>query len=276
MAASLRLIAAQGLATVLISLAAIHFAGGSTSALVLQAAAALVGTLLALALGRWGRAPGLTAARVLLALAFVVEAYVLLAGVAMEGVRRWIAIGPVQLHPASLLAPLAVWAAARRLAPISAGLIAALMLVLAAQPDAASVLALTLGVAGGMVGAASKRGPIALTVLGLACAVYALTRHDPLPAVAHVERVVPNAFAAAPLVGILAGLAMAALPLAMLWRRRTPETLALAGVWAGFALANLLGNYPAPVIGAGASPVLGWLMSVGLASGRPSEDRNEG
>jgi cell division protein FtsW (lipid II flippase) len=271
MNASLRLIAVQGLATVLISLAAIHFAGGSTSALVLQGGAALVAALVALALGRWGRASGPIAARAILALAFVVEAYVLLAGVSMEGVRRWIALGPVQLHPASLLVPLAVWAAARRLEPITAGLIAALMLVLAAQPDAASVLALTLGVAAVATGAASKRGPIALTILGLTCAAFAFTRQDPLPAVAHVERIIPNAFAAAPLVGVLAGLAMAALPLAMLWRRRSPEALALAAVWAGFALANLLGNYPAPVIGAGASPMLGWLLSIGLASGRPSE-----
>ncbi|PZR35976.1 MAG: hypothetical protein DI526_05140 [Caulobacter segnis] len=111
-----------------------------------------------------------------------------------------------------------------------------------------------------------------MAVLGLACAAYAFTRHDPLPAVAHVERVIPNAFAAAPLVGVLAGLAMAALPLAMLWRRREAQTLALAGVWTGFALANLLGNYPAPVLGAGASPLLGWLLSIGLASINPGEN----
>lgn len=266
-----RLTAGQGLATLLVSLAAIHFAGGTMSALALQVAAALVGALAALAIGLWGGAPGAIGARVILVLVFAVEAYVLLAGVSMEGVRRWISLGPVQLHPASLLAPLAAWAVARRLEPITAGLIAGVMLVLAAQPDAAAVLALTLGVAAGAFGGVSKRGPVVLTILGLACAAYAFTRHDPLPAVAHVERVIPSAFAAAPLVGLLAGLSMAALPLAMLWRRRSPETLALAGVWAGFILANLLGNYPAPVIGAGASPLLGWLLSIGLAGTKPRE-----
>ncbi|UAL11323.1 FtsW/RodA/SpoVE family cell cycle protein [Caulobacter segnis] len=264
--AALRTIVAQVVGTVLVSTLAIQCAGGSRSTLALQIAAAVVGGFVAVAAGRWGRSPGLGAARVLLGVTFAVEVYVLLVGVPMEGVRRWIALGPIQLHPASLLVPLAAWIAARRLDGIAAALLAGLFLVLAAQPDAASVLALTLGVAIGMITTReTRRGVAALALLGVACSAYAFTRHDPLPAVAHVERVIVNAFAVSPSVGILAALAMAVLPLAMVWRRRSPETLALACVWTGFALANLLGNYPAPVIGAGASPMLGWLLSIGLA-----------
>ena len=43
---------------------------------------------------------------------------------------------------------------------------------------------------------------------------------------------------------------------------------ALAGFWAGLVLAGLLGNYPIPVIGYGASPVIGWVLALRLLSSR--------
>lgn len=262
-------VALQVLATLAVSVLAIGAAGGSSLAVALQLAAGVVGAVVALIVARFARLESRMAGLVLLAWVLVIEAWVLVAGVSMEGVRRWVALGPVLLHPASLLVPLAVWSAARRLDATSAVMLAATLAVLAAQPDAAAVLALTLALgAVAVLDKDKRRWAAALTALGAACAAWAFTRVDPLPAVDHVERVIPNAFAASPAIGILAGLAMAVLPLAMLWRRRTLETLALAAAWTGFVLANLVANYPAPVIGAGASPVLGWLLSVGLAFGR--------
>ncbi|WP_297513322.1 FtsW/RodA/SpoVE family cell cycle protein [uncultured Caulobacter sp.] len=263
----------QVLLTLVASILAIRAAGGSGNAMVLQGGAGLVGALVAWGVAVRAGTPGRLARWAVPGLALAVEAYVLTAGVSMEGVRRWIALGPVQLHAASLLVPLAIWATAGRLEPIAAAMLAGLMVVLALQPDAASVLALTLGVAVGLVDRSrAPRLVAALTALGLACAGYAFSRHDPLPAVAHVERVIPNAFAASPPVGIFAALALAALPLAMLWTRRSLESAALAAVWLGFLLANLIANYPAPVIGAGAAPVIGWLLSIGLALGRGREN----
>jgi hypothetical protein len=40
--------------------------------------------------------------------------------------------------------------------------------------------------------------------------------------------------------------------------------VALSGVWIGLVGAHLFGNYPAPVIGYGASLVIGWLASLGF------------
>ena len=262
------LIAVQVLATLAVSVLAIRAAGGSSKAMILQLAAGVVGALLALAVARFAGSQRRITGLVLLAWVLVIEAWVMAAGVSMEGVRRWVALGPVLLHPASLLVPLAAWSAAQRLDALAAALLAATLAVLAVQPDGAAVLALTLALGAVAIADKTKRGwAIGLTVLGAACAAWAFTRIDPLPAVDHVETVIPNAFAASPVLGVLAGLAMATLPLAMLWRRRTPETLALAAAWTGFVLANLVANYPAPVIGAGASPVLGWLLSAGLAIG---------
>jgi cell division protein FtsW (lipid II flippase) len=260
-------VAIQVLATLAISALAIRAAGGSSSAVILQLVAGVVGALLAVFVAFVAKPPGCIVGLVLLALVLAAEAWILVAGVSMEGVRRWVALGPIQLHAASLLIPLAAWTAAQRLDTIAAVLLAALLVVLAAQPDAAAVLALTLalGVVA-LVDKTKRRAASLLALLGAVCAAWALSRVDPLPAVGHVELVVRRAFEVAPTVGSLATLALIALPVAMLWGRRSPATLALAAAWAGFVLANLVANYPAPVIGAGASPVLGWLLSIGLAA----------
>lgn len=261
-------VALQVLATLVVSALAIRAAGGSSSAMILQVAAGVVGVLLALAVARIARPPGRIVGYGLLALILAAEAIILLAGVSMEGVRRWVAFGPIQFHAASLLAPLAAWTAAKRLDAITAVLLAAILAVLAAQPDAAAVLALTLGVgAVALVDKAKRRWGLGIVGLGAICAGWSLSRHDPLPAVGHVELVVPKSLEASPILGALALVALIAAPMAMLWPRRSPATLALAAAWSGFVLANLVANYPAPVIGAGASPVLGWLLSIGLASG---------
>lgn len=260
------LVAFQVLATLVVSVLAITAAGGSSLAVALQLVAGGVGALIAFVIARFARLEGRLTGLVLLVWVLVIEAWVLVAGVSMEGVRRWVALGGVLLHPSSLLVPLAVWSAAQRLNALSTAVLATTLVVLAAQPDAAAVLALTLGLSAvAVLDRRERRWAVALTVLGAACAAWAFTRVDPLPAVDHVETIIPNAFAISPAIGVLAGLAMAALPLAMLWRRRTSETWALAAAWTGFILANLIANYPAPVVGAGASPVLGWLLSIGLA-----------
>jgi cell division protein FtsW (lipid II flippase) len=267
-------VALQVLATLVVSILAIRAAGGSSSAMILQGAAGGVGAILAVVVAWLARPPGRIAAMLLLGVVVAVEIYVLVAGVSMEGVRRWVALGPLQLHAASLLVPVAAWTAARRLDAIGAGLLAATLVVLAAQPDAASVLALTLAIGTvALLDKTKRRLASALVAIGLAGLAWALSRPDPLPAVDHVELVVRRAFEASPTLGPLAAVALIGAPLAMLWSRRTPAALALAAAWAGFVLANLIANYPAPVIGAGAAPVLGWLLSVGLTFGRQSSSR---
>lgn len=262
-------VAFQVAATLAISVLAIGAAGGSSSAMILQVAAGLVGALAALVVAWIVRPPGRVVGCVLLVMVLAGEAFILVTGVSIEGVRRWIALGPIQLHAASLLVPLAVWTAAQRLDAIAALLLAATLAVLAAQPDAAAVLALTLGIgAVGLIDKTKSRWALAVVAVGAVCAGWALSRPDPLPAVGHVELVVRRSLEASPTLGALALVALIAVPTAMLWPRRTPASLALAAAWAGFVLANLIANYPAPVIGAGASPVLGWLLSISLASAR--------
>jgi hypothetical protein len=273
-ARSTRAVVAQAGATAVAGLIAIRLADGPTSALIVQAGAVVFGALIAigLALNPWRPGPKGAATVIGAALALLFATL----GDTGADVHRWIVAGPVMLQPASIVLPFVIWALAVARTNWWAGtLTGAFALVLAIQPDAASATALLLA----LVGLAVVRGRVAAPdvtamLMALAATVWAWTRLDSLPAVAHVERVVPEAFAVNPVAGIAAGLMLALLPLPFLFRAvggapdRRAVAVGLAGLWIGQVAGNLFGNYPAPVIGYGASLVVGWLASIGLCLSR--------
>ncbi|HEX8470777.1 MAG TPA: FtsW/RodA/SpoVE family cell cycle protein [Brevundimonas sp.] len=270
---------AQAVVTAVVGLFAIRLAGAPNSAPIVQSAALGLGALIAmgLALNPWR--PGPKGAATLIGVALILVFATL--GDESAGVHRWIAVGPVVLQPASIVLPFVVWAVAvTRTNWWGGALTGAFALVLGIQPDAASATALLLALAALAFVRRKVTAPDATALLmALAATVWAWTRVDPLPAVAYVERVVPTAFAANPVTGIAAGLVLFLLPLPFLLRviaaraqGRTEDhavALALCGIWIGLILANLFGNYPAPVVGYGASLVIGWLASLGLCLQRP-------
>jgi hypothetical protein len=268
---------AQAVVTAIVGLIAIQLVGGPTSALIVQAGALVVGALIAVGLAFNPWQPGPKGAAVLIGLCLALLFATL--GDAGSGVHRWIAAGPIVLQPASIVLPFVVWSVAVARTNWWAGaLTGALALVLAIQPDAASATALLLA----LIALAVVRGRVAAPdvtalLMALAAAVWSWTRVDPLPAVAHVERIVPEAFAVNPLVGVAAGLILILLPLPFVVRASTGGERAptaglaagLTGLWVGLVAGNLFGNYPAPVVGYGASLVVGWLASLGLILSHP-------
>lgn len=268
---AIRLITAvQAAACFGVSLAAIGVAGAGPNALLVQSLAAVIALGVALVVMRfWRKAdwrywPLIAACALALLLT-------LMTGVELQGARRWLAAGPVQLHTASLVLPLAAWAFARgfndrRVAPLAA----AVALALFYQNDAASSLAwaLVLGAAT-LVQRPRQAVPWAVVAVGAILAYAAWSAPDTLPAVAYVEGLLSTTFATSPVLGALAGLLMLSLPAPFLLvaasrPERRAEALALAALWAGWIASNLLGNYPAPVIGYGAAPILAWGLSIGL------------
>jgi cell division protein FtsW (lipid II flippase) len=199
-------------------------------------------------------------------------------GITLEGARRWLALGPVQLHTASLVLPLAAWAYARgfddrRVAPIAAGLALALLY----QQDAGSALAWALALgAATLVQRPRQAVPWAVVAAVALLAYAAWVEPDTLPAVPYVEGLLSATFATNPVLGVAAGVLLFSLPAPFLLvaasrPERRAEALALAALWAGWIAANLLGNYPAPVMGYGAAPILAWGLSLGLVLGDPAE-----
>jgi cell division protein FtsW (lipid II flippase) len=247
------------------SLAAIAAAGAPPRALQMQAGAFLAGALLH-ALLRWRPPPRRwpLAAMVVLALA------VACAGVEIDGAQRWLRAGPLLLHPASLAGPLFMAALAEgEIGWQESAAAACVVLALGLGWDGAASLALAAGLSA-MLLVRKQTARLLWPVCGLAwlLAAWALARPDPLPAVPWVEGLVAHSLHASAPLGLLAMLALASLPLPfLLAARRAPQPaapLALAAFWGGLALAGAIANYPHPVLGLGASPVIGWLASLAL------------
>jgi cell division protein FtsW (lipid II flippase) len=275
---AIRLAAAvQATACLGVSLAAIAGAGAGRHAMAVQALAAFVALGLCLVVMRFWRKANWRLWSLMAACGLALV-WTLMTGITLEGARRWLALGPVQLHTASLVLPLAAWAYARgfddrRVAPIAAGLALALLY----QQDAGSALAWALALgAATLVQRPRQAVPWAVVAAVALLAYAAWVEPDTLPAVPYVEGLLSATFATNPVLGVAAGVLLFSLPAPFLLvaasrPERRAEALALAALWAGWIAANLLGNYPAPVMGYGAAPILAWGLSLGLVLGDPAE-----
>lgn len=193
----------------------------------------------------------------------------------VEGVHRWIDIGPLHVNAAAALLP----AAAVALAALSGrrwswAAAAATLCLLVLQPDASQATAFGAAM---LVVLASLRAPGAVRAGGAAVVVLAVVaawlRPDPLAPVPEVEGIVGLAWAWSPLA---AAAAVALLAATALWPLRMaaadrPQTrvaaLALAACCIVSALAPAFGAFPVPLVGVGMSPVLGfWLGAGALAA----------
>jgi len=155
--------------------------------------------------------------------------------------------------------------------PETAGIIL-LAAALALQPDRAMSGALALGL--GAI-AVLRPGRSVLVALTAALAGFAVTlmRADTLPAVPFVDGILWTSFDVHPLAGaaVLGGAALLIVP-AISGLSHDPASrpthAAFGGVWLAVIVAAALGNYPTPLVGYGASAVIGYLLSIALLPGR--------
>lgn len=187
-------------------------------------------------------------------------------GTPQLGVRRWLALGPLQIEVAALVIPPLVAMLITRPRPAWAISVLLAAIALAAQPApvAASALAVAVAFAPGL------RLRALLLVTCVAAAALAWWWDVPLPPVEHVEGVIGAALTVHPAwaaigVGIVVAMVFAA-----------PHPL-LRVVLAIFAMAPLMGAWPVPFVGYGASIWIGAGLACGLsldaASRAPRTDR---
>ncbi|TAD83262.1 MAG: hypothetical protein EAY70_02450 [Sphingomonadales bacterium] len=225
--------------------------------------------LLALAWVLWGRLPSTPHVRFGIAAVAALSLFLpLLTGPEVGGVSRWFPAGPVMLHSGALLLPLIVVlvAGAERFGPPVLALATA---ALALQPDAAGLAGLA---AAGAALTATRRSTSFALIAAAAGALAALTfGRGTLEPQVFTEEVLAQVWQSAPIAALaLAGLLFFASPWLILRAPDFPRTqgLALAASLVALGLMACLAPFPFPLIGYGASPILGFALALS-AAGKP-------
>jgi hypothetical protein len=187
-------------------------------------------------------------------------------GLSFDGVTRWLSIEGFTVHAGMVAVPLLVRLLAKDRA-FGPWLTLVAILIAFAQPDSATALALTAAALGvGM--ATGSIAQLAVAGLGLAASLGASFNGD-LPPQPYVENILLDLWSSYPLVALAlaASLLGSLLLVVRLKSLSKTERFAICGSHSGFIVAALLGNYPYPLIGFGAAPVLG----LGLALARTGD-----
>ncbi|WP_394830213.1 hypothetical protein LVJ94_27265 [Pendulispora rubella] len=184
----------------------------------------------------------------------------------LEGVHRWIRVGPLWLNASMALSPWVLGAARDRSPAWGSGMLLAFLGLHVVQPDAGQATALGAAI----VALTVRRSP--LSAIAAAALVWgAWMRADPLLPVDHVERILVLAVSDGPLI---AGAAVVALGLLFLPIVRALGHADAENRWLGLAFGiygfgeiamTFAGNFPVPIMGAGAGPVLGWYAMLAIS-----------
>lgn len=191
-----------------------------------------------------------------------------LIGPEVGGVSRWLPAGPVLLHSGALLLPLITVQAAReaKVGPILF-IVAGASLVL--QPDAGALLGL--GMASAVLAAMARslaHGIVSVAALGLAVATFGAGTLEPQ---VFTEGALAQVWHSAPLFALALGGLLFLAPVWLLIRSpKVPraEGAALAALLCGLSIAAVLAPFPFPLIGYGASPILGFGLALGAIAAR--------
>lgn len=195
----------------------------------------------------------------------------------LDGVHRWVTLGPVRLHVGALFAPIvllavvALWV--RQKTSLAVLTLALGLVFFVAQPDAGQTTAWAAAVVA-LAALPGKRLAMrfVLVVLAALGTIAAWMRPDPLAGVPMVEGIVGEAWRMHSALGAGAMVALALLPLSALFAARRARTnylavrygLVLATYFVGSLVVVAIGEFPTPVLGFGASPMLGAVLGLGL------------
>ena len=194
---------------------------------------------------------------------------------AASGPARWASLGPVNLYMAPLLLPCFLVACSACLArrgrseQLAFAAIAGAGVLLAAQPDASQGLALLVGAAVTFARFRS-RSPLSVVALVIAAltTAWSFSQPDLLQPVPHVEGVFALALGHSLLAGTVVIASAAALVVGLHASSSEGRSWfsAVAAYYAVLFACSAAGRTPAPLIGYGAGPILGFGLMVAAAS----------
>lgn len=202
----------------------------------------------------------------------------------VEGVQRWVAIGPIRFYISSIVLPMLIIGLWRILRTknwwITASISIGISLILALQPDASQTTAFIIPMAIILFSHGSKNH-IRYSFLGVLSliVIYTWVYLDALPPVDYVEDIVKMVAEMGSVWFVLGITSLLILPLPfILFPPRNSKLLSIClGIYFAIVLiSTLFGNFPVPLMGYGISPILGyliamaWLIDARLNTGLPT------
>ena len=247
----------------LVGLTYLLVSGAPPSMVIVNGSAIIIGILLASFIKLAARVTDRVVAAIALIGAFILLGTAI-SGYAIEDARRWLLIGPFFIQTSLILLPLIAICFARvQNVPTTVAVIVAAF-AMAAQPDRAMAGMLFVAVA--IVG--MMRPNWLSASAALFCAMMFATTlllPDRLPAVPFVDHILWSAFD----IGLWVGLALWAgcmlLVCPILFTPKAERSIlhyVFASCWATLIAAAAMGAYPTPIIGYGASPIIGYFLSL--------------
>lgn len=192
----------------------------------------------------------------------------------IDGVHRWVALGPLRWNVAFLCLPaVAVALTAAANGGLRWAWWAALIIegMLWFQPDASQATAFAAAMIVGPFSVQPRRfAHLGATLIFALIAAAAWTRPDPLAPVPHVEGILGMAAARSTWMAIVCLTSLVAAAASPLMARRSGRPLASASAAAlsvYFFVCSVMpfcGAFPVPLVGMGMSPVLGFWLGIGM------------
>lgn len=250
-----------GVFAMLTGLAFLYFGGAPSQYVAVNAGAVLVGIAAWFGFSRVPiNSPWFTLAAAIFLLLTA------LFGMEVDGVRRWLPIGPLSLNPAFIFLPAMIIAAARfdqsKTVTMAIFIAAA---AIALQPDRSMAITLFLGI---LFIWARKRDIYSASALAatMGAVIATFLRSDTVSAVPYVEYAINDAWRMSPVLGIATTIGAATMLIPAIWAGRTQYLFMLfAMIWAALLLLSLIAPYPTPLIGYGASAIIGYFLSLAVA-----------
>lgn len=194
-------------------------------------------------------------------------------GHAVDGVSRWVQVGPLFVQTSLVCLPVAVLLFAHTTNRYTTTALIAVAIAVALQPDRAMAAALCAGLLALLF---VRRTPAVAVAFGAAAVAVLVTwlQADVVPSVDFVDHILWSSFRLHPMLGVALWLGSALLFVPMLVIRSADARaacLACGACWAAIVVAAAVGAYPTPVVGYGGAAILGYFLCLAALGAQTTE-----
>ncbi|PHR18605.1 MAG: hypothetical protein COA41_09330 [Sphingopyxis sp.] len=263
---------ASGLAAGLIGLAYLLVSGAPLTMVIVNGGALIVGILLAPSLRLSARAtdPVVSATALISAVILLGTA---IFGYAIEEAKRWLLIGPFFIQTSLIFLPLIAICFARVQNLRTTLAVGVAAFAMAAEPDRAMAAMLFAAIA---IVALKRTNRLTIGASIFCTMTFAATLvlPDRLPAVPFVDLILWSAFDIGLWVGLAlwAGCLLLVCPILMVPKEeRIVANYVFASSWLTLIVAAAMGAYPTPIVGYGASAIIGYFLTLIFLQPNPLE-----